>query len=874
MISTRIQPIVLALLFALAGLGAGPRTVYAQNDSRSGPTPPRLRFIDGAVSFWRTGAEDWSAAQVNTALAAGDSLYAGDGANFEVQIGPRAFVRAASGTEIDLTSLDPGYTQFRITGGHAALDLTTLPPNQSIEVDSPNAAFTIDRPGYYRVDVDENRTAFSAARGGTATVIPGAGETTEVGNNQQIILDGTETVRVSVNAAPAPDEWDRWNYDRTAQLVEAPRSAQYVPAEIAGVDDLDRYGDWRAQARYGHVWVPRGVGADWAPYSTGRWVYDPFYEWTWVDNSPWGWAPYHYGRWVHFNGIWGWAPGPVVAVPVYSPALVAFFGAPGIGVSVSVGLPFVSWCALGFGEPIIPWWGRPGFVGRPYWGGWGGPRVVNNVVINNTRIVNVRNVTRFQNEHVRNAVIGMDRNQFGRGRTEHIRLDAQRVKRQQPLRGDLKVRPVAASFVPREARGQRPPDRLRTRRVVTTRPPQDPMSRLRAKGIEAKAPEVRPAPRVVQPQHGQGVPGARPRAGNGAGHPATAGEQPPPESGRSRHGGVQTGQPARPGPPARVERAQPAAPGASERAKPEQQSHPQAPPPHERAAPPPSSQHRAAPPERAAPQHGHPQAPPPHERAAQPPPSSRQQAAPPERAAPQSLASAGSTATRAGSTAAALAAAGRATRAGGAAALASAGSTATRAGSTAAAFAAAGCATRAGGPAARASAGSTATRAGGTAAAALAFAGSATGAGGPTAASKWAPGASRPESGARRSGRGAVASTTHVLLRAYYSQLTVPPRLVYKRVCLQKQTARRSGPVTQPARRCTNERGSYHATDQRDHTSSGRRSSTLCRRDSSPDRSHDQTHHSHHRHSCGLHMAAASIWNHRVIGVVSIQIGA
>ena len=439
-----------------------------------------------------------------------------------------------------------------------------------------------------------------------------------------------------MNAAPAPDEWDRWNYDRTAQLVEAPRSAQYVPAEIAGVDDLDRYGDWREQPRYGHVWVPRDVGADWAPYSTGRWVYDPFYEWTWVDNSPWGWAPYHYGRWVNFNGVWGWAPGPVVAAPVYSPALVAFFGAPGIGVSVGVGLPFVSWCALGFGEPIVPWWGRPGFVGRPYWGGWGGPRVVNNVVINNTRIVNVRNITRYQNVHVRNAVMGVDRNQFGRGRMEHIRLDAQRVQRLQPLHGDLRVRPVAASLVPREARGQRPPDRLRTRQVVTTRPPQDPMSRLRAKGIEAKAPEVRPAPRVVQPQHGPGVPNARPRAGNGAGHPATAGEQPPPESGRSHPGGVQAGQPARPGPPARAERPQPGAPGASERAMPEQHSHPQAPPPHERAAPPPpSSQHQAAPPERAAPQHSHPQAPPPHERAAPPPPPSQQQAAPPERAAPQ-----------------------------------------------------------------------------------------------------------------------------------------------------------------------------------------------------------------------------------------------
>jgi hypothetical protein len=581
MISRRILPTVVACLFALVGLGAEPCAAKAQNATRGGPTPPRLRFSDGAVSFWRTGAEDWSAAQVNTALAAGDSLYAGDGANLEVQIGPQAFVRAGTATEIDLTSLDPGYTQFRITGGHAALDLTRLPGGQTIEVDTPNAAFTINRPGYYRVDVDENRTAFSAARGGAATVMPAAGETTDVAENQQIILDGTDTVQVNLNAAPAPDAWDRWNYDRTAQLGEAPRSAQYVPPEIAGADDLDRYGDWREQPRYGHVWVPRDMRPDWAPYSTGRWVYDPYYEWTWVDESPWGWAPYHYGRWVNFDGMWGWAPGPMVAAPIYSPALVAFFGAPGIGVSVGVGLPFVSWCALGFGEPIIPWWGRPGFVGRPYWGGWGGPRVVNNVVINNTRIVNVTNITRFQNVNVRNAVMAVDRNQFGRGRIEHTQLDAQRVQRLQPVRGDLRVRPVAASLVPGEARGQRPPDRLQARQVVTTRLPQDPMSRLRAKGIETKAPQMRPAPRIVQPQRGPGVPGARPQAGVGAAAPpatglqggkpgrveraSPSGQQPPPVPGAQRSGGVGTGRPERrPG----IAPPQPAAPGASQRAVP------------------------------------------------------------------------------------------------------------------------------------------------------------------------------------------------------------------------------------------------------------------------------------------------------------------
>jgi hypothetical protein len=35
--------------------------------------------------------------------------------------------------------------------------------------------------------------------------MPAAGETTDVAENQQIILEGTETVQVNVNAASAPE---------------------------------------------------------------------------------------------------------------------------------------------------------------------------------------------------------------------------------------------------------------------------------------------------------------------------------------------------------------------------------------------------------------------------------------------------------------------------------------------------------------------------------------------------------------------------------------------------------------------------------------------------------------------------------------------
>ncbi len=43
--------------------------------------------------------------------------------------------------------------------------------------------------------------------------------------------------------------------------------------------------------------------------------------------------------------------------------VVVFLGG---GVTVSVGRPLF-WAPLGWGEPVIPWWGRPGFIGVAFW---------------------------------------------------------------------------------------------------------------------------------------------------------------------------------------------------------------------------------------------------------------------------------------------------------------------------------------------------------------------------------------------------------------------------------------------------------------------------------------------------------------------------
>jgi len=438
-------------------------------------TPPRLGLVDGPAAFWRNGAADWASAQANTALAAGDRLATGNGGNLELQIGPRAFVRAGSDTQLGLDSLEPDFLQFRVTSGTASLDLRSLPLGQEVELDTPNTAFTVNHPGYYRVEVRDETTTFASRRAGRATVTPAGGQPVEVGPSEEVVVTGNEAPQVETYSAPELDAWDRWNYERTDHQMDA-ISARYIPPDVYGADDLDHDGDWRVVPNYGAVWVPSGVGPGWAPYTTGSWMYDPYFGWTWVDTAPWGWAPYHYGRWVHVGGWWGWAPGPIVVRPYYAPALVAFFGAPGVSVGIHFGVglgPAVGWVALGWGEPIVPWWGPRGCLGVAHWAGWGGPRVVNNVTINKTTIVNVNNITTYQNTAVPGAVVAMKSDRFGQAPVAAARVTQFSPQQLQPMHGALGVKPVAASLVGGATRAAAPPPQAAlSRPVVATRAPQ------------------------------------------------------------------------------------------------------------------------------------------------------------------------------------------------------------------------------------------------------------------------------------------------------------------------------------------------------------------------------------------------------------------
>ncbi len=493
---------IIGLLLALGVLTAVAPTLQAADaptpeQAAGDQTPPRLSYVDGQVSFWRPGAQEWAQAQVNTPLAPGDQLSTGSPGNLELEIGVHAFVRGRGNTQIGLENQEPDFLQFKVTAGAAAFDLRGLEPGQMVEVDTPNAAFTIEHPGYYRVEVAGERTSFITRRTGRATVIPASGEAVVIAPSEEVVIAGTASPQVASYAAPKFDDWDKWNYARTTALLDAV-SARHVSPGTYGVSDLDRYGTWRVVPTYGSVWVPTSVQPGWAPYSTGSWTQDPSYGWTWVDTAPWGWAPYHYGRWVSVGGFWAWAPGPVVARPVYAPALVAFFGGPSVRVGLSIGGPVVGWVALGWGEPLVPWWGREGFIHRPSWNGWGGPRVVNNTVITNTTVVNVQNINVYSNSSVQNAVVAVNENRFGRGPITSARVAQVDAKSLQLIHTAPQVAATPASFVPTATRGIRPPEASLKRSVVATRPPhRQPEAAAGAERTGGPAGVPAPAPRLV-----------------------------------------------------------------------------------------------------------------------------------------------------------------------------------------------------------------------------------------------------------------------------------------------------------------------------------------------------------------------------------------
>ncbi len=423
--ATRLALAAIAFAFAAPTL-ADPPTLAA-----------RIGYLQGPVSFAPAGDNVWVEARLNRPITIGDSLWTDNNARTELQFGS-GVVRLDEYTNVQLLNLDDRFVQLQLTEGTLNIHAGAMRREELIEIDTPNLAFTVRQPGDYRIDVDGNGATTVSVRRGVGEVY-GDGAAFTLRDNDVARFFSRDLREREFYALAPLDDFDRWGFDRDRRAERAV-SARYVSAEVVGYTDLDQYGTWRADPNYGHVWFPREVARDWAPYRYGHWSWIEPWGWTWVDDAPWGFAPFHYGRWATVGGRWGWVPGPINVRPVYAPALVAFVGGPNFTLSISSGprSDGIGWFPLAPGEVY-----RPAYnASRDY------VRNVNvsNTVVNTTVINNIYNnptyVTQVNYRHARepNAVTAVPATAFAQAQS--VQRSRVAISQQSLQRGQ--VIPVAA----------------------------------------------------------------------------------------------------------------------------------------------------------------------------------------------------------------------------------------------------------------------------------------------------------------------------------------------------------------------------------------------------------------------------------------------
>jgi len=401
----------------------------------------RLSILQGDVNVKRGDSGDLVAAAINAPLVTQDRLQTSGGSRAEVQLDSANMIRVAPNTDLGFGDLE--YHRYQVQLGAGTIIYRVLrDSNAQGEVDTPSVAVRPIQQGDYRISVlDDGSTQITVHSGELEVYSPRGTQTLQAGQTMLVRGDSSDP-QFQMTDQIAQDQFDDWSANRDRELL-ASRSYQYVSPDIYGADDLDAYGTW-VPSQYGNVWEPRDRGADWAPYSNGEWVSEPYYGWTWVDDEPWGWAPYHYGRWFDNPGHgWCWWPGSIEASYSWSPAVVGFFGWGG-GFGIGVGWGEIGWTALAPFETLNPWWG----------GGYGNYTNINTTNITNINIVNNTNITNiYRNACVKGGAVTTAYNKFGGPNKSFGRAAQAQLKNASLFRGRMPVTPtrLSSQFTTRQA---------------------------------------------------------------------------------------------------------------------------------------------------------------------------------------------------------------------------------------------------------------------------------------------------------------------------------------------------------------------------------------------------------------------------------------
>jgi len=161
----------------------------------------RLAYAHGSVSFQPAGTDDWVNSVVNRPMTTGDKLWSDNDSRAEMQL-DGSLIRLSNDTGVAFLNLSDNVTQIQLSVGTLLIRVRRLDDDETYEVDTPNLALSILRPGLYRLSVNEaGDTTIITVRTGEGEVT-GGGAAYRVRHSESESFTGTEQLAMN----PLDDE--------------------------------------------------------------------------------------------------------------------------------------------------------------------------------------------------------------------------------------------------------------------------------------------------------------------------------------------------------------------------------------------------------------------------------------------------------------------------------------------------------------------------------------------------------------------------------------------------------------------------------------------------------------------------------------------
>ena len=354
--------IIVAIVTLIAALA------HAENvdnwEERNVPLVGRVSHLEGDLVRHDTEQDDWVTTLQNSPVGTGDRLYSHVDAKVELILPNNTWIRMDSDTEISLTVLDEGLTEFAFASGKVRLYnksataeiITTTPLGDILTPAGSQTDIYLYSDGIEIIAL-ENRAYYTHIR---------SGRRHEIRDTSAAL--SADTYQVIAIQPEVASEWSRWNREMDALWAMRARtngdSVTYLPPALHhDAYALDTHGRWERvyyQGAYYRFWRPIHVHVGWTPFSSGVWRVR-WHDNVWIPHEPFGYVTHHYGNWIHTAGYWYWAP-PVTRVMIHAglPLFrIGFAWYPGRVAWLHAGL-HVGWFPLAPFEPYYSHghWGR------------------------------------------------------------------------------------------------------------------------------------------------------------------------------------------------------------------------------------------------------------------------------------------------------------------------------------------------------------------------------------------------------------------------------------------------------------------------------------------------------------------------------------